>query len=106
CRIFLLDMVKSGAFADAPSAWVAPYMAALERAGVPRDAVTRVGSAEEIRPWDVIANFAGFGDSWKARHLAPLLEGGMHADSVMLTDIRKGSGSYPFLNGYGACETL
>ncbi|WP_291337330.1 hypothetical protein [Albidovulum sp.] len=106
CRIFLVDMVKSGAFADAPSAWVAPYMAALERAGVPRDAVTRVGSAEEIRPWDVIANFAGFGDSWKARHLAPLLEGGMHADSVMLTDIRKGSGSYPFLNGYGACETL
>lgn len=106
CRIFLVDMVKSGGFAEAPSDWVAPYVAALERAGVPRDAVTRVGAAEEIRPWDVIANFGAFGDAWKVRHLAPLLEGGMHADSVMLTDIRKGSGSYPFLNGYGACETL
>ncbi|WP_301918626.1 hypothetical protein [Albidovulum sp.] len=105
-RIFLVDMVKSGAFSDAPSTWVAPYMAALESAGVPSDAVTRVGSAEEIRPWDVIANFGCFGDAWKVRHLAPLIEGGMHADSVMLTDIRKGSGSYPFLNGYGTCETL
>lgn len=106
CRIYLVDMAKSGAFPDAPSDWVAPYMAALEQAGVPRSAVERVGSAEEIRPWDVIANFRGFGDAHKVRHLAPLLEGGLHADSVLLTDIRKGSGSYPFLNGYGACETV
>ena len=106
CRIYLVDMAKSGAFPDTPSDWVAPYTAALERAGVPRAAVERVGSAEEIRPWDVIANFRGFGDAHKVRHLAPLLEGGLHADSVLLTDIRKGSGSYPFLNGYGACETV
>ena len=106
CRIYLVDMAKSGAFPDTPSDWVAPYTAALERAGVPRAAVERVGSAEEIRPWDVIANFRGFGDAHKVRHLAPVLEGGLHADSVLLTDIRKGSGSYPFLNGYGACETV
>jgi hypothetical protein len=106
CRIFLVDMAKSGAFPDAPSDWVAPYLAALEAAGVPAGAVTRVGSADEIRPWDVIANFSGFGDAWKVRHLAPVLEAGLHADSLMLTDIRKGSGSYPFLNGYGACETV
>ncbi len=106
CRIYLVDMAKSGAFPDAPSDWVAPYMAALERAGVPRAEVERVGSADEIRPWDVIANFRGFGDAHRVRHLAPVLEGGLHADSVLLTDIRKGSGSYPFLNGYGACETL
>ncbi|WP_413870915.1 hypothetical protein [Albidovulum sp.] len=106
CRIFLVDMTKSGAFAEVPSDWVAPYLAALEAAGVPRGAVVRVGSADEIRPWDVIANFGGFGDSHKVRHLAPVLEGGLHADSLMLTDIRKGSGSYPFLNGYGACETV
>ncbi|MFN6951960.1 MAG: hypothetical protein ACK4NE_05160 [Albidovulum sp.] len=106
CRIFLVDMTKSGGFSEMPSDWVAPYMAELLRAGVPGEAVTRVGSAEEIRPWDVIANFHAFGDTWKVRHLTPLLEGGLHADSVMLTDIRRGSGSYPFLNGYGTCETL
>ncbi len=106
CRIYLVDMVKSGAFAEAPSDWVAPYLAALAAAGVPEGAVTRVGSAEEIRPWDVIANLGGFGDAHKVRHLAPVLEAGLHADSVMLTDIRKGSGSYPFLNDYGACETV
>lgn len=106
CRIFLVDMAKSGAFPDEPSDWIAPYLAALAAAGVPEGAVTRVGSAEEIRPWDVIANFGGFGDAHKVRHLAPVLEAGFHADSLMLTDIRKGSGSYPFLNGYGACETV
>lgn len=106
CRIFLVDIAKSGAFPDTPSDWIAPYIAALEAAGVPRGAITRVGSADEIRPWDVIANLRGFGDAHKVRHLAPVLEGGLHADSVMLTDIRKGSGSYPFLNAYGACETL
>ena len=33
CRIFLVDMTKSGAFAEVPSDWVAPYLAALEAAG-------------------------------------------------------------------------
>ncbi len=106
CRIYLVDMTRSGAFPDTPSDWVAPYLATLDRAGVPRGAVERVGSTDEIRPWDVIANLGGFGDAWKVRHLAPVLEAGLHADSRMLTDIRKGSGSYPFLNGYGACETV
>lgn len=106
CRIYLIDMTRSGTFPDTPSDWVAPYLAALERAGVPRAAVARVGSADEIRPWDVIANLGGFGDAWKVRHLAVVLEAGLHADSMMLTDIRQRSGSYPFLNGYGACETV
>ncbi|MCB2115388.1 MAG: hypothetical protein KDE00_03600 [Rhodobacteraceae bacterium] len=106
CRIALVDMEKSGRFAERPSDWVARYRAALEAAGVPAGQILRIGSDAEIRPWDVVANLYGFGDRHKIRPLAPVIERGLHADSVMLTDIRKGSGAFPFLRGLGSCEAL
>jgi hypothetical protein len=59
-----------------------------------------------IRPWDVIANLDGFGARRKVRHLEPVLAGGLHADSVLFSDIRKGSGAFPFLNDHGSCDIL
>ena len=51
-------------------------------------------------------NIAGFGDVNKVKHLQPVLDAGLHADSRMVLDIRKGSGAYPFLKPQGTTETL
>jgi hypothetical protein len=75
-------------------------------AGVPAPRIRRIGRADDLRPADAIAVLAGFGDRHKIKHLAPVIERCLHADSRMLIDIRKGSGSFPFLNAFGACTAL
>ncbi len=106
CAVVLVDLTPQGRFADTPADWIAPYLAALDAAGADMDRVGIVRSLADLRRWDVIANLRGFGDSAKVRHLEPLLRQCLHAESRMVIDIRKGSGSFPFLSGYGHCEIL
>lgn len=106
CDITLVDLDHAGAFPEEESGWVAPYRAFLEENGVPAAKVRVARAAADLRPADLLLNLSGFGDVNKVKHLAPVLDGCLHADSRMLTDIRKGSGAYPFLNRHGSCETL
>ncbi|MGB8622595.1 MAG: hypothetical protein WCD16_07240 [Paracoccaceae bacterium] len=106
CDIVLVDMTHRGRFEDERSGWIAPYSHWLTARGVDPDRIKVVGDKSELRPWDVLVNLAGFGDAHKVQHLKPILENCLHSDSVMLSDIRKRSGSYPFLNRYGSCETI
>jgi hypothetical protein len=106
CDIVLVDLDHKGHFADPESDWVAPYRAFLAENGVPEDKVVRVASEQALRPWDVLANLSGFGDVNKVKHLEPVLKACLHSDTRMLTDIRKGSGAFPFLNAFGTCEIL
>ena len=106
CRIKLVDLDHRGAFAAAPSDWVAPYRAFLAQNGVPEAAVSVVSNVAQLGKADVIANLNGFGDVNKIKHLAPVLDVMLHAGSRMILDIRAGSGGYPFLRRYGTCETL
>lgn len=106
CTLELIDIAHDGTFPDSESPWVAPYRAFLAENGVPDAQVHVVRSAGDLRPADVVANLSGFGDVNKIKHLVPVLDRCLHADSRMLLDIRKGSGSYPFLKGRGSCETL
>jgi hypothetical protein len=104
--VYLIDLNRRGRFPDEASDWIAPYLAALERAGADMGRVHIVGRAGGLRPFDVIANLGGFGDIAKVRHLEPILTGALHADSRMVMDIRKGSGSFSFLRDYGAADIL
>jgi hypothetical protein len=106
CDIALIDLTHSGEWAAAPSDWVAPYRAFLADNGVEPGRVRVASSPRDLRPTDLVANLSGFGDVNKIKHLRPVLEACLHADSRMLTDIRKGSGSYPFLKEFGTLETL
>jgi hypothetical protein len=106
CQIMLVDLDHRGAFSDQPSKWVAPYRAFLAENGVPEAAIGVVSDARQLRQVDVIANLSGFGDVNKIKHIAPVLDAILHAGSQMILDIRTGSGGYPFLRRYGACETL
>ena len=101
CDITLIDLTHDGKWPEAPSDWVAPYRAHLEGAGVAPDRIRYVARAEDLRPVDLLLNLSGFGDVNKVKHIAPVLERALHSDSRMLMDIRKGSGSYPFLKKFG-----
>lgn len=106
CTADLIDMTPDGAFAARPSPWIAGHTAALTAAGVPEERIRRVASVDDLRPADLVANLAGFGDRHKVRYLTPVLERALHADSRMVMDIRKGSGAFPFLKDFGTTRTL
>ncbi|MDT8856104.1 hypothetical protein RNZ50_13980 [Paracoccaceae bacterium Fryx2] len=106
CTIALIDLDPRGAFPASASPGIAAARARLIADGVPADKVQVIASAVALHPFDVIANLAGFGDVHKVKHLEPLLKTCLHADTRLLTDIRKGSGAFPFLAAYGTAETL
>ena len=106
CEIDLIDLDHKGNWPATASPWVAPYIAFMTAHGVPETRIRRIARPADLRPVEVIANLSGFGDVNKIKHLQPVLEASLHAGTQMLTDIRKGSGSYPLLNDYGRCEPL
>lgn len=106
CAIDLIDIDHKGNWPEHPSGWVAPYRQFLSDNGVPDHQIRVVRSAKELRQVDLVTNLSGFGDVNKVGPLSDLLPALLHAESRMLTDIRKGSGAYPLLNNFGACETL
>lgn len=104
--IDLIDISRNGGFEVERSDWVARYLRALSDAEVGLDSVRVVARAEDIRPVDMIANLNRFGDGAKIAHLTPVLDRAFHADSRMVSDIRKGSGAFPFLRERGECEVI
>ena len=106
CEIALVDLTHKGEWPEQPSAWVAPYREFLATNGADMTRVRLVNQAAELRPTDLIASLSGFGDVNKIKYLKPVLEACLHADSRLLLDIRKGSGSRPFLKDYGTLDVL
>jgi hypothetical protein len=106
CSITLVHLLPDGTWPDTAEVWVAEYVAGLQAAGVPDDQIVVVTQAADLRAQDVVANIAGFGDGFKIKHLLAHLPALLHPGTRMVTDIRKGSGSYPELNKLGVCTTL
>lgn len=106
CDITLIDLLPNGKWPETPSDWVASYRSHLEAQGVAEGRIRVVGKAQDLRPVDLLLNLTGFGDVNKVKHLAPVLQAALHADSRMVMDIRKGSGAYPFLKDFGTTEAL
>ncbi|MGB8813174.1 MAG: hypothetical protein WCC57_08310, partial [Paracoccaceae bacterium] len=106
CTITLIDQDRKGDFPDPPSPWVQPYIQSLQDAGVPADRIIPVHSATDLHPYDVIANLNGYGDQHKIKHFETVLTRCLHSETRILTDIRKGSGAYPFLKDYGTLNAL
>jgi hypothetical protein len=104
--IDLIDIDAKGRFADGPSPWVADYRAWLRAEGVPDARVRLVSRRDALRPASLIANLAYFGDSCKISHLEVILKNSLERGGRLLTDVRKGSGAYPFLKAYGTTSAL
>lgn len=105
CMIALVGLLPDGGFGAAPD-WIGPYREALIAAEVEPSRIEVVCEDRALKPFDVIANVDGFGARYRIRHLAPVMSGGIHADSVMLADIRRGSGGFPWLKERGSSETI
>jgi len=79
------------------------YKAKLATAGV---AVAQAKDGKKLGQFDVIATLDGFGSAHNIAHFQPFLDRALHQSSRLVLDVRKGSGSYPFLKRYGNCNTM
>lgn len=105
CAIHVVDIDASGDFGNRAEELDA-YINTLVDQGVPRDDIRIIQKRSDIAPADVILNLRNFGDQSKIKHLVPVLKRGMHSDTQLFLDIRKGSGAFPFLKAFGTTEIL
>jgi hypothetical protein len=106
CAIDLIDVDHKARFRDAPSGWVAPYRQFLLDHGVEAEKIRLVSREKDLRPAQVLANLNGFGDVNKVSLIGPVLQACLAAGGCMFTDIRKGSGGYPYFKNFGKLTPL
>jgi len=106
CPVDVVCLDGKGAFAPLPDEQMAGYLAELKRGGVDPDAVRIVTRQRKLGQYDVLISLNGFGAAHKPQHLKNVLDRALHPLSRAVFEIRKGSGSYPFLKAYGGCNTL
>jgi hypothetical protein len=106
CTIDLVDVDKRGRWCAEPSRWIARYRSFLTDNGVPFDQINLVAKDSDVVPAGLVANLSGFGDVYKLRHAEAVLDALAAPGSCVITDIRKGSGGYPFWRARGAITLL
>lgn len=106
CRIDYLSLDRKGRPVPPDTARLKAWQEELAAAGVDGEAVQVRDSARQQQAYDVILALNGFGARHKIQNLKPLLDQALHPLSRLVIEIRKGSGSYPFLRAYGSCNTL
>ena len=106
CKIDLVSLDRNGRFVDFPQNIVNDYLACLREGGVEKSAVRIVEKRRVLGQYDVIAAIDSFGSRYKIKHIKRILDRTLHAQSRLVINIRKGTGSYPFLGDYGGCNTL
>lgn len=106
CCIDLVSLDSSGTFVPLPKEQLADYLSRLEQGGVDREAVRVADQPHSLKQYDVLISLNGFGAVHAPRRLKYVLDRALHPLSRAVFEIRKGSGSYPFLNSYGGCNTL
>jgi hypothetical protein len=106
CKIDVLSLDNKGRFVPANNTAKTEYMDFLVKSGVEKSAIRIVEKTKKLRTYDVLSSVDNFGTRYKIKWIKPLLETTLHPMSRLVLTIQKGSGSYPFLNKYGGCNTL
>ncbi|WP_254695148.1 hypothetical protein [Leisingera sp. NJS201] len=106
CTIDLVSCDRKGQAKQPDAAQLKTWKARLEQGGVDRDAIRVVAPSQDLGSYDVILTLNSFGARHKIQNAAPILDRALHPLSRLVIEIRKGSGSYPFLKAYGSCNTL
>ncbi len=100
-QVDVIDIGRDGAWGAGGEALRARVAAAC-----PQATVGLVSGPDGLRAVDLAVNLGLFGNSAKVAHLAPLLPALLADGGRLLTEIRKGSGAWPFLKGFGAVVPL
>ncbi|KIC15036.1 hypothetical protein [Leisingera sp. ANG-Vp] len=106
CSIDFVSLNRKGQPVAPDAQQLQAWRARLERGGVDRDAVRVVETQAGIGSYDVILALNSFGARNKIQNFKLVLDQALHPLSRLVIEIRKGSGSYPFLKSYGSCNTL
>lgn len=104
CDIDLIQIDIAGVIGQGPT--LAHPHQALIAAGVPAHRIHIINQLSDLRHADLAACPGLFGDRAKIKHLEPLLPRLLQTGGALLLDIRKGTGAYPFLKGYGTTQDL
>ena len=106
CKIDILSLDSACKFAKTSKTSLADYIDILKNAGVEESAIRVVEKRKEMQVYDVLASVDNFGTRFKISPIKMLLNNALHPMSRAVISIKKGSGTYPFLNGYGSCNTI
>lgn len=106
CSIEFVSLDRKGVPKAPDEAAFQDWLARLKQAGVDRDAIRVADSPHGLGSYDLILALNSFGARRKIQNIKPLLDRSLHPLSRLVIEIRKGSGSYPFLKAYGSCNTL
>lgn len=106
CPIDLIDVDHKGEWMETPSDWVTDYRQFLTEHGVPFDQIRVVAKPDDLMPAQLVSNLNGFGDVNKIKPLGDILDLCLAPAGFLLTDIRKGSGGYPYLKKRGTTAQL
>ncbi|SFG13079.1 hypothetical protein SAMN04488020_101257 [Palleronia marisminoris] len=106
CKVDLVAIGAEGEREAVSDGDLAAYRAAVAGCGGVPEAIRGTSPDKKVHPYDVIVTLGGFGSSLKIKHLRGFLQAALHGQSRLVLDIKLGSGSYPFLNGFGTCHTL
>lgn len=106
CAITYVSLDRKGQPTSPDPAQLAKWQARLAQAGVDLTAVQIREGVAGCEASDVVLALNGFGTRHKIQNIKPALDRLLHPLSRLVIEIRKGSGSYPFLKAYGSCNTL
>ncbi|QCO56877.1 hypothetical protein EOK75_13805 (plasmid) [Pseudorhodobacter turbinis] len=106
CSIDLIDIGRNGSWPEGPSDWVARYRQFLTDHGVPFDHINLCGKEDDLVPAQVVTNLTGFGDLYRIPPLGAVLDRVLGPGGCVISDIRKGSGGYPFFRQRGTLTQL
>ncbi len=106
CDIDVLSLDDTGKFTKPAKDMRKKYTNYLQQAGVAKSAIHMIKHNSDLRTYDVMASVNNFGTRLKIKFIDKLLSKALHPMSRLVITIKKGSGSYPFLNQYGSCNTL
>ncbi|MBL4749987.1 MAG: hypothetical protein JKX71_05295 [Amylibacter sp.] len=106
CKIDVLTVDDKCRFIEADKASTKAYTDLLVKSGVDKAAIHIVDHRKTLKTYDVLASVDNFGTKYKIKFIDKLLNKSLHAMSRVVLTIKKGSGSYPFLNQFGGCNTI
>ncbi len=104
-KIDVICLDSEGGYIE-PDKDIRKYTKKLQKAGVEKSAIRFVTKQRMLKSYDVVTTVGNFGSRYKIKHIKRLFDKALHPLSRVVIDIKKGSGSYPFLNDYGGCNTL
>lgn len=105
-RIDVVGLNKNGRHEPISTDAAKRYIKYLEKHGVDNGSVHFVQNRKDTHTYDVIAAFDSFGSRTRISPFRKFLSRALHAQCRLVIDVKKGSGSYPFLNEFGSCNTL